>query len=89
MNVPTPVIVPRTSGTASPGQLAGVGEPFGERHRDTCAEGRRDARDEREVRLVRHDRDREDRCERGQRAVDQPDHRGLDTLQEERLLVGH
>ena len=76
-------------GAAATGQLAGVGEPLRERHRDRGADRRREAGRERVERLVAHDRDREDRRERRQRAVDQPDHRRLDALEEEVVLVGH
>ena len=88
MNVPTPVIVPRTSRISAARQLTGVGEPLRERHADAGADRRRHAGDEGGARVVGVERDREDRGERGERAVDQADHRRLDALQEE-LVVGH
>ena len=89
MNVPTPVIAPRTSGCPRP-----VSSPVSERPSEYAieiagADRGREPGDERGVRLVRRERDGEDRRERRERAVDQPDHRRLDALEEERLLVGH
>ena len=88
-NVPPPVIEPRTIGLPRP-----VSSPVSERPSEkpmliAGAERGREARDERVARVVRRERDREDRRERRERAVDEPDHRRLDALEEEGVLVGH
>ncbi len=70
-------------------ELTGVGEALGEAHADRRADGRREAGDERIAGVVRGEHDREDRRERRQRAVDEPDHRGLHTLEKKGVLVGH
>ena len=87
MNVPTPVIEPRTKGLPRP-----VSSPVSERPSEYAieiarADRGREPGDERGVRLVRVERDAEDRCERRKRAVDQPDHRGLDALEQEGVLA--
>ena len=86
-NVPAPVIAPRRYGRPSPGQVAGVGEPFGEGHADAGADRGRQPGDERVARLVRGERDGEDRGECRQRAVDQAGHRRLCPLEQERSLI--
>jgi hypothetical protein len=70
-------------GEAASGQVAGVGEPFGEGHADAGADRGRQPGEERVVRLVRGERDREDRGECRQRTVDQARHRRLRPLEEE------
>src|SRR5438445_760368 len=70
-------------------RLAGVGEAFREGHRDAGPEGCRKARNERVVRLVGDDRDGEDRRQGRQRAVDEPDHSRLNSLQQEGFAIGH
>ena len=54
---------------------------------DRRAERRRETCDERVARVVGGDRDREDRREGRERAVDEPDHRRLDALQQEGVAV--
>ena len=90
MNVPTPVIDAAHERVAAAGQLAGVGEPLGERHADRRRRSRsRAPAMKASCGVVRVERDREDRGERRERAVDQADHRRLHALQEEAVLVGH
>ena len=89
MNVPTPVIAPRTTGLPRPVSSPVSERPSREGHRDRRADRGREPGDERRVRLVREDRDAEDRRQRRQRAVDQPDHRRLHALEEEMLLDRH
>ena len=88
MNVPMPGDRAARDRAAASGQLARVRQALGVGHRDAGGERAREAGDEGVVRLVRRERDGEDRRQRRERAVDQPDHRRLDALEEERLL-GH
>ena len=87
MNVPPPVIEPRTIGLPRP-----VSSPVSDRPSENAmliagAERGREPGDERVARVVRRERDREDRRERRERAVDEPDHRRLHLLEQERMLV--
>ena len=75
-------------GAAAPGELARVRQPLRERHRDPGADRGGEAADERVERVVADERDGEDGGERRQRAVDEPDHRRLDALEQELLLGG-
>ena len=88
MNVPTPVIPPRTSGLPRP-----VSSPVSERPSENAIEMPAPIEVARPATngvegLVARDRDREDRRERRERAVDQPDHRRLDALEQEILVLG-
>ena len=88
MNVPTPVIVPRTTGLPRP-VSSPVSESPSENAMLTPAPiAVATPGDEGGLRVVGVERDREDRGERRERAVDQADHRRLDALQEE-LVIGH
>ena len=87
MSVPTPVMRAADEWIAAARQLAGVGEPLREGHRDPGADRGGQAGDERvDAACGVSERDREDRGERRERAVDQADHRRLDTLEEELVL---
>jgi hypothetical protein len=72
---------------AAPGQVAGVGEPFGAGHADAGADRGRQPGEERVARLVCGERGGEDRGECRQRAVDQAGYRRLCSLEQERSLV--
>ena len=72
---------------AASGQVAGVGQAFGEGHADAGADRCGQPGEERVVRLVGGERDREDGRQGGQRSVDQAVHSGLRPLQQERSVV--
>ena len=72
---------------AAAGELAGVGQRLREAHAHRGADGGGEAREEGDVRVLGGERHGEDRRERGERAVDQPDQRGLDAREQEGVLL--
>src|SRR6185437_13360093 len=74
---------------SSAGQLTGIRKPLGKAHADRRPERGRQARDEGIAGVVRRQGNREDRRQCRERAVDQSDHRWLNTLEQEHLAVAH
>ena len=74
-------------GIAAAGELAIVGEAFGERHRDACADRRGRPDQEDGVGVVRREGCGEDRRQRGDRAVHEAGEAGLDDAQHKVLVV--